>query len=93
MMVRSAWTPNRTTSFLTELLEPIASRGERARLAELAAVRPEVCWDRLLFSAKESVYKAWFPLARRWLGFDEACITIDTAGGTFTSGSWSTGRS
>ena len=33
-------------------------------------------WDRLLFSAKESVYKAWFPLARRWLGFEEADIEI-----------------
>ena len=31
-----------------------------------------VCWDRLLFSAKEAVYKAWFPLAGRWLGFEDA---------------------
>src|SRR5262249_33599292 len=37
-------------------------------------------WDRLLFSAKESVYKAWFPLARRWLGFEEADVTLDPAG-------------
>ena len=42
-----------------------------------------VRWDRLIFSAKESVYKAWFPLARRWLGFDEAVITIDPAARTF----------
>jgi 4'-phosphopantetheinyl transferase EntD len=40
-------------------------------------------WDRLIFSAKESVYKAWFPLARRWLGFEEAAVTIDPASGTF----------
>ncbi|GAB7039616.1 MULTISPECIES: 4'-phosphopantetheinyl transferase family protein [Catenuloplanes] len=39
-------------------------------------------WDRLLFSAKESVYKAWFPLARRWLGFEEARLTA-TPDGTF----------
>ena len=43
----------------------------------------EVWWDRLLFSAKESVYKAWFPLTGRWLGFEEAEITIDPAGHTF----------
>ena len=40
-------------------------------------------WDRLIFSAKESVYKAWFPLARGWLGFEEATIAIDAAAGTF----------
>jgi 4'-phosphopantetheinyl transferase EntD len=32
---------------------------------------------KLLFSAKKSVYKAWFLLARRWLGFKEASIDID----------------
>lgn len=42
-----------------------------------------VCWDRLLFSAKESVYKAWYPLTRRWLGFDDALITINPARETF----------
>jgi 4'-phosphopantetheinyl transferase EntD len=43
-----------------------------------------VCWDRLLFSAKESVYKAWFPLTGRWLGFEDADVTI-TPDGTFTA--------
>ncbi len=43
----------------------------------------EVWWDRLLFSAKESVYKAWFPLTGRWLGFEDAEITIDPVDGTF----------
>lgn len=42
-----------------------------------------VWWDRLLFSAKESVYKAWFPLTRRWLGFEDAELTVDPAAGTF----------
>jgi 4'-phosphopantetheinyl transferase EntD len=41
--------------------------GERAMLRDLAATAPGPCWDRLLFSAKESVYKAWFPPAGRWL--------------------------
>ncbi|MDR7276505.1 4'-phosphopantetheinyl transferase family protein [Catenuloplanes atrovinosus] len=43
--------------------------------AWLAAAPAGTHWDRLLFSAKESVYKAWFPLARRWLGFEEARLT------------------
>lgn len=46
------------------------------RLARLTGQRPAVHWDRLLFSAKESVYKAWFPLTRTWLDFSEADITL-----------------
>ncbi|MBP2473349.1 4'-phosphopantetheinyl transferase EntD [Crossiella equi] len=38
-------------------------------------------WDRILFSAKESVYKAWFPITGRWLGFQDAELTFDTEGG------------
>jgi 4'-phosphopantetheinyl transferase EntD len=50
---------------------------EQARLVQLAEAVPGVCWDRMLFSAKKSVYKAWFLLAWRWLGFKEASIDID----------------
>lgn len=53
---------------------------------ELAVARDRgagVCLDRLLFSAKEAVYKAWFPLARRWLGFEDADVTVDVGAGTF----------
>ncbi|MEU1007718.1 4'-phosphopantetheinyl transferase superfamily protein [Streptomyces sp. NPDC005890] len=49
---------------------------EATRLDGLAARWPAVHWDRLLFSAKESVYKAWFPLTRKWLDFSEADITV-----------------
>jgi 4'-phosphopantetheinyl transferase EntD len=42
-----------------------------------------VRWDRILFSAKESVYKAWFPLTGEWLGFEEAELTLDPSGKTF----------
>lgn len=45
-----------------------------------AAARTGVSADRLLFSAKESVYKAWFPLARRWLGFDQAGVALHPDG-------------
>lgn len=67
------------------MLELIALGEERVRLGELAAGIPGICWDRLLFSAKESVYKTWFPLARRWLGFESADIVIDPQEGTFTA--------
>ncbi|SNQ51315.1 4'-phosphopantetheinyl transferase Npt [Frankia canadensis] len=50
---------------------------EEGWLATLTETRPSVHWDRLLFSAKESVYKAWFPLAQRWLGFEDAALTVD----------------
>jgi 4'-phosphopantetheinyl transferase EntD len=53
-------------------------------LARLRAERPVPNWDRLLFSAKESVYKAWFPLTRRWLDFADARLDLDPAG-TFTA--------
>lgn len=67
------------------VLDVISRPQERAQLAALAAARPDAaCWDRLLFCTKESVYKAWFPLAQKWLGFDDAEIVID-AGGTFTA--------
>ena len=59
------------------------SASERDRLAALAAAVPGAHWDRLLFSAKESVYKAWVPLARRWLGFTDAEITINAADNSF----------
>jgi 4'-phosphopantetheinyl transferase EntD len=50
---------------------------ELEALAELAGTEPAIHWDRLLFSAKEAVYKAWYPLAGRWLGFEDAELTID----------------
>jgi 4'-phosphopantetheinyl transferase EntD len=65
------------------VLAAVSLPGERARLRDLAAAAPGTCWDRLLFSAKESVYKAWFPLTGRWLGFEDADITVNLADGTF----------
>jgi 4'-phosphopantetheinyl transferase EntD len=65
------------------VLERIAVPQEQAWLPELAAALPGVSWDRLLFCAKESVYKAWFPLTGRWLGFEQAAITVEPGAGTF----------
>lgn len=63
------------------VLRAVASEDEAERLRLLLACRPDTAWDRLLFSVKESVYKAWFPLARQWLGFEEADVVIDPSGG------------
>jgi 4'-phosphopantetheinyl transferase EntD len=62
------------------LVGDIARPEELPLLRGLRADTPEVHWDRLLFSAKESIYKAWFPLARRWLGFEDAEVRLDPAG-------------
>jgi 4'-phosphopantetheinyl transferase EntD len=71
---------------LPEGVEPaITLPEERDHLRRLAGTHPDVHWDRLLFCAKETVYKTWFPLARRWLGFEDARLAIDPASGTFTA--------
>jgi len=49
----------------------------------LARAPAGVHWDRVIFCAKESVYKAWFPLTERWLGFDDAIVLIDPEAGVF----------
>ena len=65
------------------VLDVVSLPAERARLRDLASAAPGTSWDRLLFSAKEATYKAWFPLTRRWLGFEDADITISPADGIF----------
>jgi enterobactin synthetase component D / holo-[acyl-carrier protein] synthase len=67
------------------VLASVARPAERARLEELGQGRPDVHWDRLLFSAKESVYKCWFPLTGSWLGFEDAELAVDPVGGTFSA--------
>ena len=62
------------------VFDAIATADEVAAVKELP---PEVAWDRLLFCAKESLYKAWFPLAQRWLGFEDAVVTLRPS--TFTA--------
>lgn len=70
-------------SLPTGVLSSIALRGERIALGQLAAFDSRISWDRLLFSAKETIYKAWYPLTGRWLGFMDAQVTFDALGGVF----------
>jgi 4'-phosphopantetheinyl transferase EntD len=67
------------------VLTTIAMADEQIRIAELAAAYDAVHWDRLLFCAKEAVYKAWFPLMQCWLGFHDAVVTIDPVEETFSA--------
>lgn len=60
---------------------------ERDHLAGLDAVAsggwPGIAADRLLFSAKESVFKAWYPLTGRELEFSEATVRFNPDDQTF----------
>ncbi|MEU5683569.1 4'-phosphopantetheinyl transferase superfamily protein [Streptomyces venezuelae] len=67
-----------------DVLNLVADETERAVLASLGSRQPATPWDRLLFSAKESVYKTWFPLTGRWLGFEDARVEL-APDGTFTA--------
>jgi 4'-phosphopantetheinyl transferase EntD len=42
-----------------------------------AALGHEINWPTLIFSAKESVYKAWHTLTRQWLGYLDAELSLD----------------
>lgn len=63
------------------VLVEVADEEERGALDTLAALDPSVHWDRLLFSAKESSYKAWYPLVGGRLMFTEANVDLDPDGG------------
>ncbi len=67
------------------VLDLVTTADERDRLLDLSRDHPETHWDRLLFSAKESVYKAWYPLTARWLGFQDARLVFDPDTHTFTA--------
>ena len=67
------------------VLEAVVAPGDTETLRQVTEGDPATHWDRLLFSAKESVYKAWFPLTGRWLGFEEARLEIDPRTRTFTA--------
>ncbi|MFI8090146.1 4'-phosphopantetheinyl transferase [Streptomyces sp. NPDC086080] len=70
------------------VLSSVALPEEAARIAGLSGELPAVHWDRLLFSAKESVYKAWFPLTGKWLDFGEADIDLQVDEGEDTRGTF-----
>jgi 4'-phosphopantetheinyl transferase EntD len=67
------------------VLGDIALPAERRWIEAAATADPGTSWDRLLFSIKESIYKAWFPLTGSWLGFEDASVVIDREEGAFAA--------
>ncbi len=77
-----------TVGIDAEPAEPLPAGVERRVLRDeerqwLSGAPGGVPWDRVIFSAKEAIYKAWFPLTRRWLGFEDAIVGIDAESGVF----------
>jgi 4'-phosphopantetheinyl transferase EntD len=65
------------------VLDAISLPAERS---EISALPTGLHWDRILFCAKEATYKTWYPVTKRWLGFEDAHIVFSlddsgTAGG------------
>jgi enterobactin synthetase component D / holo-[acyl-carrier protein] synthase len=56
---------------------------ERSALNTLSRLRSDVHWDRVHFSAKESVYKTWFPLTGIGLDFHQCRLSFDPWQATF----------
>lgn len=73
------------------VLETVSLPEEREWVRAAAMGEPDVHWDLLLFTAKETTYKVWYPLTRRWLGFADARITfnVDDVSGAEAVGRWS----
>jgi 4'-phosphopantetheinyl transferase EntD len=65
------------------VLEAIALPLERERVGRLLREAPGPCWDRLLFSAKETVFKAWYPMTGVRLGFEDAEVAFAVESGRF----------
>lgn len=57
-----------------DVIDIVASLYEQRQLARLPS--DGTFWDRLLFSAKECVFKACFPISQQWLDFTDATITL-----------------
>lgn len=52
---------------------------ERSHILRLLSRHPAVWWDTLWFSAKEAVYKAWYPVMKTWLDFDSVNVIVSQA--------------
>jgi 4'-phosphopantetheinyl transferase EntD len=67
------------------IIRAVLTPSECLAVRELADAEPAVSWDRLFFSAKEAVYKAWYPVMRTWLGFEDAEIALNLNESSFTA--------
>jgi 4'-phosphopantetheinyl transferase EntD len=70
------------------LIDAVVTGPERTWIRRLAAVAPAVCWERLVFSAKEAAGKLWYPLTGRWPGFAGLATSTATAATTGAEGTF-----
>ncbi len=59
-----------------DIVDRVLRPDEREPLRTLQEAMPKAS-GRVAFSAKESVYKAWFPLIGRWLNFSDVRLSFD----------------
>jgi 4'-phosphopantetheinyl transferase EntD len=55
----------------------VCTAAEQAWCRRRAEAGDDVPWEAVVFSAKESIYKAWFPLTGAWLGYLDADLELD----------------
>jgi 4'-phosphopantetheinyl transferase EntD len=67
------------------ILSSVATEGELRMLSKLGATYPPTAWSAVLWSAKESVFKAWFALVRIRLDLSEFAVRLAPDGYSFTS--------
>ena len=63
-----------------DVIARIAAPAERQHLSAMSLACPDVRWGRVLFSAKEAAYKAWYPLMRTPLRFRDISVSFTTEG-------------
>lgn len=61
----------------------IVCRSEVSMLARLASSHPAVAWSAVLWSVKETVFKAWYPLTGRWLDYAACEVVMHPDRGSF----------
>ena len=69
-----------TTSFAPRVTNNITTDFEKKELAKL---NTSIDFGVVLFSAKEAIFKAWYPLTQRWLNFRDAEIAFDLSNEEF----------
>ncbi|WP_394427661.1 4'-phosphopantetheinyl transferase family protein [Streptomyces sp. SGAir0957] len=67
------------------VLESITLPSELRLVRHLLVRRPQVRWDRALFSMKEAVYKSWYPYTGHRLDFLDAELDFDADSPVFTA--------
>jgi 4'-phosphopantetheinyl transferase EntD len=63
-----------------EIRDMVLLPEEREHIDRLSSVDADVHWPMVVFSAKEALYKSWFALTERWLGFHDAELRLDPEG-------------